>query len=105
MPKVTKVNKQYLTDESGLLVVPLAYSDELKEIRLRSPKGKDIKAIQRLAKQQDDLDDITMLQISVVVLSQPTVTIEQMDELDASDMMEVGEALSSFRFFIEMQAK
>ena len=95
----------YFTDEQGYLVVPLEYS-ELKEVRLCQPKGKHVKAIQKKAKEHyPDLDDITMMQIAVQVLSKEPLTIEQLDELDAIDMVHLGEALGQFNFFRQMQAR
>jgi len=99
-------NKQYLFNEAGDLVVPMLYTLGYEAVTLREPKARDIKTMRRHAiaytKQNAGapIDDITTLEIAITVLcTSHELTVKQIDEWDAEDMMEVGSALSTFRVF------
>lgn len=87
-------------NEKGQVIVELPVSGS--EVTLRSPKGRDIKAIE-LAGQAGDTTNIgTMMTIVSFLAVEPKLSIEDLDDMDAEDVAALGEALSNFRIFSAM---
>lgn len=87
-------------NELGQVIVTLPVSK--MEVTLRPPKGRDIKAIE-LAGQSGEATNIgTMMTIISFLAVQPTLTIDQLDDMDAEDVTALGEALGNFRIFSNM---
>jgi len=80
--------------EKGEVVVELPVSGQ--QLKLRPPKGKDLKTLEKAAK-NPDVTNIDLMATLVSVLSTPEVSIETLMDLDAEDLMAAGEALSHFR--------
>ena len=99
------MSSKYLVDESGLVVVNLAYSD-VSQVKLQQPKWKHIKSIQRTLNQIGTADEATAVSVAISVLAvEPKLTLEQLDNFDPADVMALGEALTEFRFFRETFSK
>lgn len=80
-------------DSEGRLVVELPDSKE--KIRLRKPKGRDVREIDRLS--QDQMGSVDLAIAVLVLLSGQTE--DYFLDLDGEDLKEAIEAMSSFRVF------
>lgn len=95
---MTTKNKVF-TNEKGYVIVTLP-SDKT-EVTLRSPKGKDLKAIE-LAAQVDSSSIGTMMTIVSLLAVEPKLSIDDLDEMEAIDISALGEALTMFPVFSSM---
>ena len=100
------MSKPY-TNEKGQVVVKLPVAGV--EVAFRSPKGKDLKAIE-LASKADDATNtgimmMLMESLCVKFSDRSGITLEEVEDLDAEDVAVMGAALSSFRAFHNLGAK
>jgi hypothetical protein len=84
---MTRVN------EKGQAVVELPISQ--KVLTFRTPKGRDLKAIEMAAKTEET--NVGALIQMASLLSVDSKAPEYFDDLDADDLLEVANALASFR--------
>ena len=86
------------TNEKGQVTLTLTISGV--NVLLNPPKTKHLKAIQ-VAANQADATDVGLAQVMVQLLTdkwgdRPTVTMDDLDDLDPRDFMEVASALDNF---------
>lgn len=86
-------------NERGQVIVELPVSKA--EVTLRSPKGKDLKAIEQAA-QVDSSNIGTMMFIISCLAVEPKLDIAALDDMDAMDLSALGEALANFPVFSKM---
>lgn len=84
-----------LTNEKGQAIVKLPVDG--REVTLRSPKGKDLKALEVASKKEDATNTGIMMILIAQLAVSPELTVEDVEDLDAEDIMALGVALSSFR--------
>lgn len=84
---MTRVN------EKGQAVVELPIS--LEVLTFRTPKGRDLKGIEIAAKTEDT--NVGALIQMAALLSVESKDTEYFEDLDADDLLEVANALASFR--------
>lgn len=66
-----------------------------RTVTVRSPRGKDLKVIQRLGKTEDT--SIGLVMVAIAALSD--LTVAELDELPADDLGVLGKALEHFSVF------
>lgn len=87
-------------NERGQVIVTLPVSKT--EVTLRPPKGRDIKAIELAGQAGDNTNVGTMMTIVSFLAVEPTLTLDELDDMDAEDVAALGEALGNFRIFSQM---
>lgn len=80
-------------NEKGQVLVELPISQDL--LTFRTPKGRDLKAIEVAAKTEDT--NVGALIQMAALLSVDLKPTEYFDDMDADDLLEVASALASFR--------
>lgn len=100
------MSKTY-TNEKGHVIVSLPV--EGVEVAFRSPKGKDLKAIE-LASKADDATNTGIMMMLIESLcvkfgDRSNITLDQVEDMDAEDVAAMGAALSNFRAFGKLGAK
>lgn len=95
------------TNEKGHSVVNLPVAGV--ELAFRSPKGKDLKHLE-LASKADDATNVGMMLLLASMLcvkygAASGLSIEDAENMDADDVLALGEALSSFRAFRNLSTR
>lgn len=85
-----------LTNEAGNKTIKLPVSGQTLEFR--SPKGKDLRAIDRQTS-VEDITDLDTMFFMAGLLSTSELTTETLDEMDAEDVAAVGRVITSFPVF------
>lgn len=82
-------------------IITLPYSGETYS--LREPKGKDLRELANTLKGKNEVESVYVL---IEALSTPSITVEQLDEMDAEDVTALMLAVKSKRAFnMSNQAK
>ena len=88
------------TDEKGNLVVTLS---DFTTVEIRTPKGKDMIALEKFIKSQEETTTTELVIFLIELLSD--VPKDVLLETDAEDIQELGEAISTFRAFSKFTKK
>lgn len=91
--------QQYKTNSQGHLILTLPRSGTV--VHLRSPKGKDTKALQAAI----DISPLSDYEVGMLLMErcivrfgdQETITAEELDELDLADIQYLDKAMDFFR--------
>lgn len=86
-----------ITNEKGELTLTLPVSGI--KAKLRSPKGRDMKALEIASKQPDATNVGMMMVLASMLLVEPQMTSEEVEDLDTEDVEALGVALGNFRAF------
>ncbi len=89
-----------MLNEKGQVIVKLPSSGI--EVTLRQPKGRDLKAMELASNAADKTAIGTMMMIISLLAVKPSMTLEEVEDLDADDVKELGDALANFRVFSTM---
>lgn len=75
------------------------------EVKLRQPKGKDLKAIEQASNAVGASNAGTMMLLISLLAVEPVMSLEEVEELELSDIMRLGECLESFQSLRNMGSK
>lgn len=100
---MSEATPKVFTNEDGSITLTLPVSKQ--EVTLRSPKGRDIKALEAASAATDATQTGVMFQLISQLSVKPKLTTEEVEDLDAEDVFSLGEALSTFRAFSRTKTK
>lgn len=83
------------TNEDGSISLTLPVAKT--EVTLRSPKGRDIKAMELASSAEGATNTSTLFVLISHLAIAPKLSIEDIEDLDAEDVFALGEAVASFR--------
>lgn len=84
-------------NEKGQVILSLPVAGT--QVILRTPKGKDLKALELASKQPDATSVGTMMTLASLLSVSPELSVDDIEELDSEDVAALGLALGSFRAF------
>ena len=91
--------KKAMLNEKGQAVVTLSDGSTVK---LRAPKGRDLKAMELSTTATDKTQVGTMMLMISLLSVEPKLSIDEVEDLDGEDVKTLGDALTNFRIFSAM---
>ena len=82
-------------DEKGNAVVHLEQRNI--PVKFRQPKGKDLVALELAAKDPEATNVGIMMRLITILSVEPKLTYEEVEELEAGDIVALAEVLKTFR--------
>ena len=82
-------------NEQGQAVVTLPQKGIT--VKLRQPKGKDLVAMELAAKEPDMTNVGIAMRLITILTLEPKLTYEEVEDLDAEDVVTLAEVLKTFR--------
>lgn len=84
----------YRVNEKGQVITVLPASGT--QVRLRTPKGKDLKAIELASSAVGATSSGTMMLLASLLCVEPELTLEEVEDMEVDDILRLGECLNAF---------